>query len=322
MNRARLVFYSIAGVAAAWLVWSAANRVYFTPRRELLDHIESGKKEIARREEVVSHVIDQRRKARDVAARTLGATSEETVSTLRARLNTIGHSVGLADLRVSTTSARQSGVPASSAYSTRDVAWKALTRVPDFYTVGAEISGQGTFEQAIRSLEMITAEPYIKRIERFTLRPRRGGEVVDVSISLSTVIIPDADPPALPDPDDSLESMYASLASKNVFRAPPPPPAPVKNEPKPQAVAQTAPPPPPVPYGDWVVTGIVWIDQKPEVWLKNSKTNESKQLHSGDRILEAQVEEITLTQAVVSIEGSKFSVEIGQSLGDRRPVNQ
>lgn len=320
MTRTRLVISTIAGVAALWLLWTTASRVYFTPRRELLNHIESGKKEIARREAVVANEINQRRQLRDVAAGTLGATAEQTVSNLRARLNTIGHGIGLADLRVSTTTAKQVGMPASSAY--RDDKWKALARQPDFYTVGAEFSGQGTFEQAVRSLEIISAEPYLKRIERFTLRPRRAGEVVDISISLTTVIIPGADPEPLPEPDVASTSMYASVTGKNMFRAPPPPPAPtpaVKPEVKPEVVVHAPPPPP---YGDWIVTGIVWIDQKPELWLRNDKTSESRQLRSGDRILNAQVEEITLTRAVVNIEGAKFSLEIGQSLGDRRPVNQ
>ncbi len=318
MTRPRLVMSVIAGVAAVWLLWSTASRVYFTPRRELLDHIDSGKKEIARRAQVVSHEIEQRRQLRDFTDRTLGATAEEAVSNLRARLNTIGHGLGLTDLRVSTTTARQAGMPASAAY--RDDKWKALARQPDFSTVGAEFSGQGTFEQAVRALEVISAEPYIKRIERFTLRPRRAGEVVDVSISVTTMIIPDADPEALPEPDVALASMYASVTGKNMFRAPPAPAAPVTPEVKPQVAEQA--PPSAVPYGDWVVTGIVWIDQQPELWLKNNKTSESRQLRSGDRILDAQVEEITRTQAVVSIEGTKFSIEIGQSLGDRRPVNQ
>lgn len=320
MTRTRLTISIISGVAALWLLWATASNIYFTPRRELLDHIASGQKEIARREAVVATEINQRRQLRDVAARSLGATAEETVSTLRARLNTIGHGIGLADLRVSTTTARQVGMPASSAY--RDDKWKALTRQPDFYTVGAEFSGQGTFEQAVRSLEIISAEPYIKRIERFTLRPRRAGEVVDISISLTTVVIPGADPAPLPEPDVAMASMYAAVTGKNMFRAPPPPPAPaqaVKPEVKPPVVVHA---PLPVPYGEWVVTGIVWIDHQPELWLKNNKTNESRQLRSGDRILDAHVEEITLTQAVVSIDGSKFSLEIGQSLGDRRPVNQ
>jgi len=320
MTRARLVISAIAVVAAVWLLWSAASRVYFTPRRELLDHIASGKKEIARREAVVATEINQRRQLRDLAARTLGATAEETVSNLRARLNTIGHGLGLADLRVSTTDARQAGMPASAAY--RDDKWKSLSRQPDFYTVGAEFSGQGTFEQAVRSLEIISAEPYIKRIERFTLRPRRAGEVVDISISLTTTIIPGTDPEPLPEPDATQTSMYASVIGKNMFRAPPPAPGPapaVKPEVKPEVVVHA---PPSLPYDDWVVTGIVWIDQQPELWLKNNKTSESRQLRSGDRILDVQVEGITRTHAVVRIEGSKFSLEIGQSLGDRRPVNQ
>ena len=319
MTRARLVMSTFAGVVAVWLLWTTASRVYFTPRRELLDHIDSGRKEIARREAVVATEINQRRQLRDVAARTLGATAEETVSTLRARLNTIGHGLGLADLRVSTTTVKQVGTPASAAY--RDDKWKALARQPDFYNVGAEFSGQGTFEQAVRSLEIISAEPYIKRIERFTLRPRRAGQVVDISISLTTVIIPDADPQPQPEPDVGLASMYASVTSKNMFRAPASPETtPVNHDPKPEVVVQA--PPAPVPYGDWIVTGIVWIDHRPELWVRNAKSGESRQLRSGDRILDAQVEEITPTQAIVSIEGSKFSIEIGQSLGDRLPVNQ
>ncbi|GEM_PF-6206788 len=320
MTRSRLIIFSIVGVAAAWLLWSMADQTYFAPRRDLLNRIDAAKQRIASRQDVINKEVSQRRALRDVAARTLAGTSEQTVSILRERLNTIGHGIGLTDLRVSTATAKSVASPVKSASS--DKAWRKLTAQADFYTLSADFSGQGTYEQAVRALEIISAEPYIKRIERFTLRPRRAGEVVDVSVSLSTVILPDADPPAQPQPDVSLASMYASVSGKNVFRAPPAPPdpaPPVKPEAKPDVIVAKAPP---IPWSDWVVTGIVWIDQQPELWLKNQKTSESRQLRSGDRILEAQVEEISHTQAVVSIEGSKFYVEIGQSLGDRRPVNQ
>ncbi len=320
MSRSRVILFSIAALAAAWLLWSTADRTYLAPRRDLLDRIDVARQRIASRQEVINREVSQRRAWRDAAARTLAGSSEETVSILRERLNTIGHGIGLTDLRVSTATAKSVASPAKSASS--DKAWRKLTAQADFYTLSADFSGQGTFQQAVRALEIISAEPYIKRIERFTLRPRRGGEVVDVSVSLTTVILPDAEPPAQPQPDVSLASMYASVASKNIFRAPPPPadPAPaIKPEVKPEVVVQK---PPSIPWGDWVVTGIVWIDQKPELWMKNQKTSESRQLRSGDRILEAQVEEISHTRAVVSIEGAKFYIEIGQSLGDRRPVNQ
>ncbi|MCC6907737.1 MAG: hypothetical protein IT430_07340 [Phycisphaerales bacterium] len=318
MTRARLIFLSVAGAAAAWLLWSTASKSYFAPRRDLLNRIDEERTTIARLQETINKEVAQRRELRDAAARTLAGTSEEAVSILRERLNTIGHGIGLTDLRVSTGNPKSVASPARSEY--RDRRWKSLTAQPDFYTLGAEFSGQGTFEQAVRAVEVIAAEPYLSRIDRFSLRPRRGGEVVDLSVSLTTVILPGADPPPQPAPGLAQAPSYASISGKNLFRAPPPAPE-VKPEVKP-AVAVQPPAPAPVPWGDWVVTGIVWIDQQPELWLRNRKTSEAKQLRAGDRILEAQVEEISRAQAVVSIEGSLFSIQIGQSLEERRPVNQ
>lgn len=319
MTRTRLAILGIVGVIVATLLWSTAKRVYFQPRQLLLEQIAQAEERIKRREKVIAGEVAQRRQLRDAAARTLGGNQEQTISALRSRLNTIGHGIGLADLRVSTSTVKPVSSPARLAH--RDSAWRQLAAEPDFYLVSADFSGQGTFAQAVRALEILAAEPYVKRIERFTLRPRQGGEAVDLSVSLATIILADSDPAPLSDPDLSFASSYAPLASKNLFRAPPPAPdpPPVQPEVKPQVVERK---PPPVPYGDWVVTGIVWIDQQPELWLENRKNNQSRQLRSGDRILDVQVEEITLTQAVVSIEGAKFYVEIGQSLGDRRPVNQ
>ncbi len=319
MTRGRLIFFSIAGVAAAWLLWSTASKTYFAPRRDLLDRIDEERTTIARLQETINKEVAQRRALRDAAARTLAGTSEETVSILRERLNTIGHGIGLTDLRVSTANPRSVASAAKSDYRNRD--WKSLTGQPDFYTLSADFSGQGTFEQAVRAIEVIAAEPYLSRMDRFSLRPRRGGEVVDVSLSLTTVILPGVDPPPQPAPGLAQAPSHASLTGKNLFRAPPPPALEVKPEVKP-AVAVQPPPPAPVPWGDWVVTGIVWIDRQPELWLRNRKTSEAKQLRAGDRILQAQVEEISQTQAVVSIEGALFSIQIGQSLEERRPVNQ
>jgi len=321
MSRARIIVLAILAVGALFLLWRGVLNLYLTPRHELFVRIGRVKKEMAQREQALNDEVAQRLQLRDAAQRTLGGSAEEAVSTMRARLNTIGHGVGLNDLRVSTAPVRAVGSPASSAYS-RESAWKSMARQPDFLSVSADFSGQGSLDQVVRALEIIAAEPYIKRIERVALRPRRAGEVVDLSVSLTTVILPETEAQSLPEPEVAQATLFAALTDKNMFRAPPPrapDPPPVKAEVKPEVIVQRAPL---VPWSDWVVTGIAWIDGRPELWVRNTKTSESRQLRSGDRLLEAQVEEINRTEAIVAIDGLKFSVEIGQTLGDRRPVNQ
>lgn len=320
MSRARIIILSILSIGAAALLWRMASSVYFAPRAALLARIQRVNKEIAEREKTLGGETAQKRRWRDAATRTLGGSAEEAVSALRTRLNTIGHGVALSDLRVSTSPVREIGTPASSAYS-RESAWKALQRQPDFLAVSAEFSGQGTLPQVVRALEIISDEPYVKRLERISLRPRRAGEVVDVSVSLTTLILPGTEAQTLPEPDVGRATLFAALADKNMFRAPPPPPAPppVRPEVRTEVAVQR---PPPVPWGEWVVTGIARINGAAELWVRNNRTSESRQLRSGDRLLEAQIEEISDTRAVLAIDGAQFTVEIGQTLGERRPLNQ
>lgn len=320
MSMRRTIVLSIAVIGGGLLVWRLASSLYLAPRRELLAEIANVQKEINARREVISGEVALRRQLRDVSQRTLGGTAEEAISAFRARLNTIGHGVGLSDLRVSTSPVRALDSPASAAHS-RESGWKAMARQPDFLEISAEFSGQGTLEQVVRAIEILEAEPYVKRLNRVTLRPRREGEVVDLSTSLTTIILPDTAAQALPDPSVAQPTLFAALAQKNIFRAPPPPAPPpaVRLEPTP-AVAEHRPPP--IPWGDWVVTGIAWIDGQGELWVRNTKTSESKQLRSGDRLLDAQIEAINHTEAIVSIDGARFLIEIGQTLGDRRAVDQ
>lgn len=321
MNRTRIIILSVVGIGAALLLWRVASSAYFTPRAALLTRIERVSREIADREKTLGAETAQKRRQRDAAARTLGGSAEEAVSTLRGRLNTIGHGAGLSDLRVSTAPVREIGTPAASAF-TKEAAWKALQRQPDFLAVSAEFSGQGTLAQVVRALEIISDEPYVKRLERVTLRPRRAGEVVDLSISLTTLILPGTEAQSLPDPDVMRGTLFAALADKNMFRAPPAPPPtplPVRPEVRPE-IAENRPPP--VPWGDWIVTGIARINGTAELWVRNSRTSESRQLRSGDRLLDAQIEEISDDRAVLAIDGTQYTIEIGQSLGDRRPLNQ
>ncbi len=319
MSRRRAIVTGIAVIGVALLAWRFATTAYLAPRRELLAQIENVRKEISARQKVLNTEVALRRQLRDAAQRTLGGTAEEAISAFRARLNTIGHGVGLSDLRVSTSAVRAVDSPASAAYS-RETGWKALARQPDFHEIGAEFSGQGSLEQVIRALEIIEAEPYIQRLTRVTLRPRRDGAVVDLSASLTTIILPETDAQALAEPAVSQPTWFAALAQKNIFRAPPPPAPPeVRPAPRPDVADR---PPPPTPWAEWTVTGIAWIDGQPELWVRNTKSGESRQLRSGDRLLEAQVEAINHTEAIVSIDGAKFSVEIGQTLGERRAIDQ
>ena len=303
------------GLAAlAWL----ANAMYFAPRREALQDIGQARAALRCLNDALDSEATLRRDLQAWSDRTLGADPERVVHEFRARLSAIGEAAGLTDLSVTTAPVAAVDSPARKRFTAaRNDSVKALGREPDFMMVTAEFRGVGALANAVRAIELIEAEPYPKRVEQFSLRPKKNGETIDLSLTVTTSFLPGGNPAApLPAPDLALAPGYAAVVQKNIFRAPPP-----------EAIAAAAPPapptgPPPTPYEEWLVTAVARIGVTPEVWFRNVRTGETRRLTVGQSVLDATVARIELDSTVVTIGGSEFAVEIGGTLHDRRPASQ
>lgn len=322
MNWRAWIMPVVAVVALAWVLNAVAQRTYFGPRDERLSQIAKLEKDIGTYRDALDRSPQIELRMASYTERTLGSDAETVTHELRSRLNRIGHGFGLANLSVSTQSPREMKSPAESEF--RRI--QALRDQPDFTAITADVRGQGALKSVIEALNQIASEPYIKRINRVSLRPRREGAVVEFDLSMTTVFMSGDDiAHEFSEPATTGDGTYASLWQKNVFTppAPPPPPEP-KPEPKPEPQPEQKPPPKPepkpVPWHEWTVTAIVGIGQNPELWVRHDR-GKTRHLQVGETVLDAEfIGTDEQERAIVRVGEDEFVVEIGQKLSDRKPL--
>jgi hypothetical protein len=307
--------------AITWLAFHLGNRTFSAANTQLLRDIDTYRNVLNTVSDERVRSPGQRRKLQAIVDRTLGGDLETVDAALRAGLNRIGEEIGLAGLSVRTGTAATRLSPARSEF--RGAARRDLRDEPDFVELEAWISGQGDLRQSLQLLHRLQHETWMKKILQVKLSPKDNGARFDVNLHLVTLFLPGH----APDPaqgsipyDPSGFEHYATLVSANAFRVPPEQPA--------QVVAQAKPPPapppapPPFPYEKWWLTGIAQGPVGMEVWLLNRESGESRRLGSGERLHEAMLVAARGEQAEFEVLQQRFSVAVGQNLGDRRLIER
>ncbi|MBL0926118.1 MAG: hypothetical protein IBJ11_00505 [Phycisphaerales bacterium] len=304
-----------ASLALALLVWWTYASNISGPAGELR----------AERERLIGEITSlqgETRKAqpavqrlKTAAARTLGNSAETVVHRVRLALTAAGTAARLSS--VASDSRAQAAVR-NPAESVR--VWGRDARAaPDFTVVTGSMRGEGTLEQALTALCLIQSQPWIKRISSVSLRPRDGGQRVELRVSLSTVFLEDLSPSEAPAPspaEPKLLDQVRMLVARNMFAPPaaPPPPAQV---PKPEPPSGPA-------YGDWVVTGLAEGAAGPELWVRNVKDNRTQSLAPGEKLLGAVFEGLSPDResAILRIDADRFLISVGDpaSRRDRKHV--
>jgi len=289
------------------------------------DGIDGCEKEMKARAEIV-------RELRAFGATTLGSDEEKVSATLRKSLNEMIAHFGL--LESSVTSVKPTGVknPAAAAkvkeFTRSDM--KSVVAAPDFFAVSATLSAKGTLEQAMRVLATIQVQPWVHRVDGFTLKPAgKERDRVELTVTLTSLYMTDA--AMRQNKEDTgwrpvREAEFASwmpIVVKNAFREPRAPIAVAKADPPQAALPPTAPPPPtspptpPPPYDEWRVTGLTTGRDGPQLMLVNEKTKEWRTIGAGTTILDAQFVGGAGETAELLIANERFTVRSGQRLSDR-----
>lgn len=214
---------------------------------------------------------------------------------------------------------------------------------PDLYMLDAELRGSGSLEAAVRLLALAQTQPWIWSVRRFSITPQGGrGGRFDISVSLSTAVLPDlapesrseegegrpsTEPPPIQDPDAGHLLATTAIVTRNVFAPPPPPPA--KPEPQQQRQAEakprpteSAPPPPPPPYHEWRLTAFSESPgQGALAWLLNTRTGTALRLSPGEQVLDATLVGAGPGRAVFQIGEARFTLSLNETLADRHPVD-
>lgn len=300
----------------------ASATLYFGPAGALVAKIRNERELIARFEQGLAQRRQVEGALKERAAATLGATEEELDARLRNRLNEIAGGCGLSEVLVESNRPAEERNPAPARMKRSEFA-QQLKAQRDFWVAEGGVTGVGSLDQALRSLATIQAQPWVHRIDAFSIKPKsRDRDVFEVRVQVATLMMPDllgrdAAPPPLVTLGEAESTRWSSIVAKNVFKEPPPTavaqaPAPPTPEPTPVAAS---------PYSEWRLTGVVQSRLGIEAWLRNTRTSQTLALAVGGVVADARLVAAVGERAVFEIDGRKFEVVNGQTLEERRPLN-
>jgi len=175
----------------------------------------------------------------------------------------------------------------------------------DFVQISGSLRGVGTFEQVVRFIHRLDAEPWLKRIEVLRIQPE--GRRVSLSMRLSTVFMLGVEPDGElieSNPSWPLER-YGDLVASNPFLTPkkavkPAPPAPV--------------PVPIDPRSQWKLTSIIDGPDGVEAWFSNIATQETAILTPGESLVGCVLDGADLDIARFRSNSETFRILIGFTL--------
>jgi hypothetical protein len=289
-----------------WLAWKTAGGIYFNRRAALAERIAQLSGDVQKCRTGLDDHARVVAALRQYADRTLGGDLETVDHRLRSRLNRIGEEVGIAGLTVGTGRSRKLQSPAKSQFSIRGQ--RALREELDGVEVEGWISGRGAFEQVLRLVHRVEAEPWLKRVHQVRVQPKENGKLYEVSLRLNTLYLPDRAPQeAAGGPyDPSGFDAYASLVKRDPFRIPAAP------APQPPLAARAVKPP--FPYHQWVLTGVASARDGTEVWLLNRATGESRRLSAGEALQGLTLMSASGDTAEFRFKDETFTVVVGGHL--------
>ncbi len=183
----------------------------------------------------------------------------------------------------------------------------------DFVELEGWISGEATFEAALRLLHRIDAEPWLKHVDQVRLQPKDNGDRFGVTVRLTTLFLPKQVPsePMLAAYDSSAFAPYLALTRSNLFRVPPQ--GKPSGPPTPAAVVATA-------QDQWTLTGVASGPAGLEVWLLNPQTGESRRLAVGETLRDLVLVGAVGETAEFRRDQQRFTVSVGQRLSQRSPI--
>lgn len=329
MNRRTRQALSVAAAAAVgigcWWGWSA-----YSGRRRALDaEIVRYREGLDAREVELADAPRLRKRFDELADISLGASEEEANAVLRRALNEMAAHVGLRRAQVSTSTSRPQVNPATRS-RLREFRAREVRERPDFHALSATLTGECSLEQAVRTIALLNAQPWVCRIDGVGLRVLgRERESVDLSVTITGVFVrggrsrsTDESAARIWSPiDDAAIDPWRAIVAKNVFREPPAPPRPPDRE-RPVVEAPPPPPPPAAPsLADWRITAVVQSPSGPELWIVNTRSGETRTLAPGAEVLGATFVTGSGEVARIRIGEDVFEVRLGSTLAERKSVS-
>lgn len=327
---------AVVGIAVfAAVVWLAAESFYLKEHRVLA----AERAELVRASDAFAEATrgsrDTRIALRDLASTMLGRERTVVEHRLRGLLSELAERESLAGVVVSHGRPRVAQNPAGERGSGVARGFRRLLGDrQDFAVVDARLQGQGSLEQCLRTLAATRAQPWIHRVEGFSISPKgKDRAVYEVKIDLATLFAPDLVPddaqaPTLRASSEADAALVAALAARDPFTLVDPVVAVVPQAPPPPAPTPKPAPEPAPPYDKWRVVGVLQIAGGPgagdsvEVMLARTDTAESRTLKPGDAVLGARLESAAGETAVFLLDGQRVAVRTGETLAQARPAEE
>ena len=319
-RRVKLAVISVVLIGgAAW----GFHKVYQKPRKTLVDDIAALRSSIDGLEQMIDEVRDTKSRLEAVAATTLGDRQAEVEARFRSSLGEIARHTGLTDIVANSGSPRPAMNPASAA-RLRGEFGTLLKKGVDFYMIDGSLSGVGTLDQVLAVLATVQAQPWAHRVGGVTIKPTGPEDAGQFEMRLdaiTTMLMPEIVDPDSPGPgwrplEPHESDRWAAIVQKNIFRVPRAEAPPVVAQP------EVTPEPAKPPYHEWRLTGLPGGTSGQVAGMTNSRTGESRLLEEGDQVLDAQLIYIDRFSTVFEIAGVRYEVLMGQTLADRREIEE
>lgn len=320
MNRRVAMFLAGATLVGLGLAAVAVWTQYLEPRRDLDRQIEASRQWISFYEQRLRGERAVEAELKAWGAKLLASTAEETDARLRSALAEVASVAGLGQVQVGTGAPAAAVNPVAAArvdVLSRRFRQEAERGRPDFWVIRGDVSGSGTLQQALRTLALLQAQPWVHRVESVSLQPaEREKQRFAVRVGVSVAMAPDlakaqgVEPQAVP-LGEAAAAMVASLVERSPFSAPETPRA-ASRPPRPAAAPPAAPA-----LGSWRLTGIIAGSRGVEATLVHGSSGQRLALRPGERVEQAVFVAGAGEQGTFEIEGKRYRVRTGATLEQR-----
>lgn len=321
IGRWKVVLIALAVAVAAYI---SVNAVYLKPRAALLSQRDDLRAAVAGLQKQMPSERSLRDRQSKLAAGLLGPSLDQLSAQLRDGLVRLGEQSGLAGVVVEHGPPQDQVSPLVNAKGIPTDLKRELRKSPDFHVVRGRLRGTGTLTEALTALARAQEQPWIHRVEGFSLKPvGKDRTEVELRLDIATVYAPalaaKSVTPTLEPPSERLAGLVGALESKHWFKAPA-----GKQPDAPDVVLAAAAATPPArafaPYEDWMLTGLFRGRHGSEALFVNTKTGSKVTVPKGGAVLDAVFIDGAGERAIVEIAGQRFEVTSGQSLASRKPA--
>ena len=334
MNRKLLVMAGVGVAVVGGVGWFAAEKMFLREYREIRDETRAYEKQTKSFSAGAKGARAIKVGLRDAGRTMLGGEQNVVEHRLRGMVSELAERNGLREIVVSHSRPRVAANPADERGSgiSRSLR-RRLGDQTDFAVIRGRVQGLGSLDQVVRTLADLRAQPWLHRVEGFTIEPKgKERAVFEVKADFATLFAPDliesdGEPPVLVAASEDDVRELGAIAARAPFRFadPVPTPEPVEIVKKPEKA--TPPPPPAPPYDKWRVTGVMeLLERAPggesggvEVFLARVDTGETQVLRVGQSVLGATLRKASGERAWFEKDGALLVVRAGETLAQARP---